>query len=54
MLYNNLISVISTWVGQEKVTPGAGLFAIHGIMFAVMLALFYYRMSVFSFRRLTR
>jgi len=54
MLYNNLISVLSNWVGQEKITPGAGLFGIHGIMFAVMLALFYYRMSVFSFRRLTR
>jgi lipopolysaccharide export system permease protein len=54
MLYNNLISVLSTWVGQEKITPGAGLFGIHGIMFAVMLAFFYYRMSVFSFRRFAR
>jgi lipopolysaccharide export system permease protein len=54
MLYNNLISVINTWVGQEKIAAGVGLLGIHGIMFAVMLALFYFRLSVFSLRRLTR
>jgi lipopolysaccharide export system permease protein len=54
MLYNNLISVINTWVGQEKVAASAGLLGIHGIMFALMLALFYYRLSVFTFRRLLR
>ncbi|HUX91393.1 MAG TPA: LPS export ABC transporter permease LptF [Gallionellaceae bacterium] len=54
MLYNNLISVINTWVGQEKVAASAGLLGIHGIMFVLMLALFYYRLSVFTFRRLLR
>ena len=52
MLYNNLISVINTWVGQEKVAASVGLLGIHGVMFVLMLALFYYRLSVFSVRRL--
>ena len=30
MLYNNLISVTNTWVGQEKVSASAGLLGIHG------------------------
>lgn len=54
MLYNNLISVINTWVGQEKISPGTGLVGIHGVMFALMVLLFYYRLSVFSIRRLAR
>ena len=54
MLYNNLISVINSWVGQEKVAASAGLLGIHGIMFVMVLILFYYRLSVFSFRRLMR
>jgi len=52
MLYNNLISVINSWVGQEKIAASVGLLGIHGIMFMLMLALFHYRLSVFSLRRL--
>lgn len=54
MLYNNLISVINSWVGQEKIAASTGLVGIHGLMFALMVALFYYRLSVFSWRRLAR
>ena len=54
MLYNNLISVINSWVGQEKVAEGTGLLGIHGIMIALILVLFYYRQAVFSWRRLSR
>lgn len=54
MLYNNLMSVINNWVGQEKVALGAGLLGIHSVILVLMLALFYYRMSVFSWRRLKR
>ena len=54
MVYNNLISVINSWVAQEKVTASAGLLGIHGFMLVLMLLLFYYRLSVFTFRRLTR
>ena len=54
MLYNNLISVINTWVAQDKISATAGLFGIHSFMLVLVIALFYYRMSVFSFRRLLR
>lgn len=54
MVYNNLITVINSWVGQEKVAAGVGLFGIHGVMFALMIALFYFRLSVFSWSRLSR
>ncbi len=54
MLYNNLISVLNTWVGQEKIAASAGLLGIHGLMFVLMLLLFYYRLSVFSIWRLLK
>ena len=54
MLYNNLISVINSWVAQEKIGAIVGLLGIHIFMFALMLGLFYYRLSVFSFNRLLR
>ena len=52
MLYNNMMSVINAWVAQDKISSSAGLFGIHGLMAVVVVLLFYYRMSVFSFRRL--
>ena len=54
MLYNNLISVINTWVGQERVAASVGLYGIHGVMLVIVLMLFYYRLSVFSVWRLMR
>ena len=52
MFYNNLMSVINTWVGQEKVTASIGLLGIHSVMLLLVLLLFYYRVSVFSVRRI--
>jgi lipopolysaccharide export system permease protein len=54
MLYNNLIGVINSWVGQGKVNAVAGLLGIHGLMFLLILLLFYYRLAVFSWGRLIR
>jgi lipopolysaccharide export system permease protein len=54
MLYNNLISVINSWVGQGKVSESGGLIGIHVFMIVVIVMLFYYRMSVFSIRRILR
>ena len=54
MLYNNLISVINTWVGQEKIAASTGLLAIHVFMLVLIFLLFYYRLAVFSLRRLAR
>lgn len=52
MIYNNMISVTNSWVGQEKMGPVIGLLGIHGLMFALMVLSFYRRLSVFSLRRL--
>jgi len=52
MIYNNMISVTNTWVGQEKMGAVMGLAGIHGLMLALMAALFYRRMSTFSLQRL--
>ena len=54
MVYNNMISVTNAWVGQEKIGAVMGLVGIHTLMFALMILMFYSRMSTFSIRRLKR
>jgi lipopolysaccharide export system permease protein len=54
MLYNNMISVTNSWVGQGKIAPGVGLWGLHVLMFGLVLVLFYRRLSLFSLRRLVR
>lgn len=54
MLYNNMISVTNSWVGQGKLAPGIGLWGIHLAMLVLVLVLFYRRLSVVSLRRLMR
>jgi len=54
MLYNNMISLTNTWVGQGKLGPASGLLGLHVLMIAVVAVLFYHRLSVFSLRRLVR
>ncbi len=54
MFYNNMISVTNAWVGQGKIGPIMGLVGIHALMFALMVLLFYRRLSVFFLRRLVR
>ncbi|MGA8862557.1 MAG: LPS export ABC transporter permease LptF [Gallionella sp.] len=51
MFYNNMISVTNTWVGQGKLSPGIGLWAIHVLMVAVTVLMFHRRMTLFSLRR---
>jgi lipopolysaccharide export system permease protein len=51
MLYNNMISVTNTWVGQGKISPGIGLWGIHSAMLAVTLLMFYRRMTLFSLQK---
>lgn len=51
MLYNNMISVTNTWVGQGKMSPGIGLWAIHAFMLGVTMLVFYRRMTLYSLRR---
>ena len=54
MVYNNMISVTNSWVGQEKMGVVMGLVGIHALMFVLVLLLFFRRMSTFSLRRLMR
>ena len=52
MLYNNLISVTNTWVGQGKISPAAGFLGLHLLMSTLVVLMFYRRLSMFSWRRL--
>jgi lipopolysaccharide export system permease protein len=52
LIYNNSLSVSTSWVGQQRVGPALGFLALHLAMLAAAAALFYYRLSVFSWRRL--
>ena len=54
MLYNNMISVTNTWVGQGKMSPGIGLVGIHAAMLTVTALMFYRRMTLFNWRRALR
>ncbi|MES1982356.1 MAG: LPS export ABC transporter permease LptF [Pseudomonadota bacterium] len=54
MIYNNMISLTNTWVGQAKISPLIGLTGLHLAMVALAALLFYHRLAVFSFRRLLK
>ncbi|TAJ83157.1 MAG: LPS export ABC transporter permease LptF [Gallionellaceae bacterium] len=54
MTYNNLLGVVTTWVGQGRIGPALGLWGVHGAMLVLLVALFYKRLSVFSWKRLMR
>jgi lipopolysaccharide export system permease protein len=54
MAYNNMLGVATAWVGQGRIGPVAGLWAVHGGMLVLLVLLFYKRLSVFSWRRLVR
>lgn len=51
MLYSNMISVTNAWVGQGKLSPGIGLWGIHALLLLITALLFYWRMTLFSWRR---
>jgi len=54
MVYNNMISLSNTWVGQGKMGAVVGLVGIHALIFVLAVSLFYFRMSIFSWRRAKR
>ena len=54
MLYNNLIGLTNTWVGQGKMSAIMGLLSIHGLMLLLLIFMFYSKMTLFSWRRLFR
>lgn len=54
MIYSNMISISRVWVAQGKLPFEIGAWAVHGVMLAVLVALFSRRMLVFSLGRLWR
>lgn len=52
MVYSNLLSIMQASIAQERVGFGIGTWGVHAAMMAVLFALFYRRMVVFSFKRL--
>lgn len=53
MIYNNLLSIVQGGIAQARLDFAAGL-AVHAVMVAVLLALFYRRLMVVPLRRLFR
>jgi lipopolysaccharide export system permease protein len=53
MTYSNLLSVVQAWIAQSRVPFAAGL-AVHATMFALLMLLFYRRISVVPLLRMFR
>lgn len=51
MLYSNLLSITQAWVRQERIPFEVGVWLVHGGMVAVLIALIWWRMTLFSFNR---
>lgn len=51
MVYTNMISVTNTWVAQGRISPAFGLIGIHGAVLMIVVAMFYWRITLFSLRR---
>ena len=54
LIYNNLISVSQAWVAQGKLHFEVGVWAVHVVMFVLLVALFYRRILVVSIFRVRR
>lgn len=50
MIYSNLLSVSQARVSQGKLAFGIGWWLVHGVMFAILVALFARRLSPFGLR----
>jgi lipopolysaccharide export system permease protein len=48
MLYSNCINIVQSFVAQGRLSIGAGLLLIHPIAAALVIMLFYRRLSVFG------
>ncbi|MNC87685.1 putative permease YjgP/YjgQ family protein [compost metagenome] len=54
MAYGNLLSVTQAYIAQSRISLALGLLGVHAVMLAILLALFYRRLMVFSLFRLVR
>lgn len=46
--YSNLLSVSQAWVAQGRIPFALGVWAVHALMFVVLILLFWKRLAVFS------
>ncbi len=51
MIYNNCISIVQSWIAQERLTFAAGLMVTHGIAAMLTVLMFWRRLLVFSWSR---
>ena len=54
MVYSNLLSIFQAWVAQQRISPFLGMWSVHVVMLAAVVALFYMRLSVRPLRMLRR
>ncbi len=54
MVYSNLLSIFQAWVAQQRIGPFLGMWSVHVVMLAAVVALFYMRLSVRPLRMLRR
>ncbi len=54
MAYNNLLSITQASIAQSRIPLAVGLLGVHALMLAILAALFYRRLMVFSLFRLVR
>lgn len=54
VVYSNLLSIVQASIAQSRVDFAAGVIGVHAAMAALLLALFYRRLTVFSLFRLIR
>ena len=51
LVYNNSLSIVQTWVSQQKISFVAGLVGPHLIVLAIFAIMIYKRVSVSSIMR---
>jgi lipopolysaccharide export system permease protein len=48
MVYNNFISIAQAWIAQQRVGLTVGMLGVHAAMIALLLVLFFRRLTLFS------
>lgn len=54
MVYSNVLSIMQATIAQDRINVFAGMWGVHAGMLLLLAAMFYRRLSVFSFWRMFR
>jgi lipopolysaccharide export system permease protein len=54
LVYNNSLSIVQTWVSQQKISFGVGLWGPHLLVLAIVAIMMYKRVSVSSILRFVK